>query len=200
MFTQLKWPWHCERRCESVSTSRKHNVILLAGDRMVAAHCEAAVRKYRDDPFNNEDIIWRKKDSGALIDGTLMTSCTNIQRPLDSDVIEAEDCVNGTLMPRAFLPGEGVANYTVIHRIFARYGKLFPLDRDTDAARFPFETDITIYNRTKLLINTEACVNTLRYECTDFYLDHRRDGRNYSANDRFPCFYTPKHGDFVTAR
>ena len=52
----------------------------------------------------------------------------------------------------------------------------------------------------QLLINVDACVNTLRYECTQFYLDHRRDGRNYSANDRFPCHYTPDHGRFVTTR
>ena len=52
----------------------------------------------------------------------------------------------------------------------------------------------------QLLINTEACVNTLQYECTQFYLDHRRDGRNYSARDRYPCYYTPRHGDFVTTR
>ena len=43
-------------------------------------------------------------------------------------------------------------------------------------------------------------MNTLQYECTQFYLDHRRDGRNYSANDRFPCYYTPDHGRFVTTR
>ena len=52
----------------------------------------------------------------------------------------------------------------------------------------------------QLLINTEACVNTLQSECTEFYLDHRRDGRNYSARDRFPCYYTPRHGRFVTTR
>ena len=52
----------------------------------------------------------------------------------------------------------------------------------------------------QLLINVDACVNTLRFECTQFYLDHRRDGRNYSANDRFPCYYTPDHGRFVTTR
>eukprot|EP00095_Tigriopus_kingsejongensis_P002662 maker-scaffold1023_size69924-snap-gene-0.13 protein:Tk02662 transcript:maker-scaffold1023_size69924-snap-gene-0.13-mRNA-1 annotation:"hypothetical protein DAPPUDRAFT_98072" len=51
-----------------------------------------------------------------------------------------------------------------------------------------------------LLINTEACINTLQEECTEFYLDHRRDGRNYSAQDRFPCFYTPKHDRFATTR
>ena len=42
---KIKWPWHCERRCRSVSTDvHRHNVLLLAGDRMVAANCKAAVR------------------------------------------------------------------------------------------------------------------------------------------------------------
>ena len=52
----------------------------------------------------------------------------------------------------------------------------------------------------QVLVNTEGCVNTLQGECTEFYLDRRRDGRNYSSNDRFPCYYTPHHDKFVTAR
>ena len=52
----------------------------------------------------------------------------------------------------------------------------------------------------QILVNTEGCVNTLQGECTTFYLDHRRDGRNQSSKDRFPCYYTPHHDEFVTTR
>ena len=130
-----------------------------------------------------------------------MTSCTSLSsRPLlEGSAIGADDCVNGTLMPASYLPAKE-ANYSAIHGLFSAFGRRFPLDRSSDATKFPFENDIAIYNRTKLLINTEACVNTLRYECTDFHLDHRNDGRNYTARDRFPCFYTPTHGKFVTSR
>ncbi len=57
-----------------------------------------------------------------------------------------------------------------------------------------------VFTFQQLLINTEACVNTLSSECTSFYLDHRRDGRNGTARDRYPCYYTPLHGDFATTR
>ena len=43
-------------------------------------------------------------------------------------------------------------------------------------------------------------MNTLSEECTTFYLDHQRDGRNHSARDRFPCYYSPNHENFVTTR
>ena len=57
-----------------------------------------------------------------------------------------------------------------------------------------------MYLHFQVLVNTESCVNTLQEECTEFYLDRRRDGRNYSSRDRYPCYYTPHHGDFVTSR
>ena len=37
----------------------------------------------------------------------------------------------------------------------------------------------------------EGCVNTLQEECTHFYENHGHDGRNNSANSRYPCYYTP---------
>ena len=77
----------------------------------------------------------------------------------------------------------------------------------------------------QLYINTAMCVNTLRYECTTFYVEHRcsegsptlerevfgeessiprRDGRNESSRDTFPCHYNPSKPNstdqFVTIR
>ncbi len=39
---QVEWPWHCERRCQLLPTDTSRNVVILAGDRMVAASCETA--------------------------------------------------------------------------------------------------------------------------------------------------------------
>ena len=124
-------------------------------------------------------------------------------------------------MPRKHLPSIA-ANYTLIHQIFQHHGITNKLDTNED--KIPYETDITIYNKTKVktfeititdnllshliflfstiqvLVNTEGCVNTLQGECTIFYLDHKRDGRNQSSRDRFPCYYTPHHDRFVTSR
>ena len=60
---------------------------------------------------------------------------------------KARDCVNGTLMPRKHLPSLG-ANYTLIHHLFQKYGLQNKLDVDVE--KIPYETDITIYNRTKV--------------------------------------------------
>ncbi len=187
------------------------NVILLSGDKMLGADCQEAMDA--GGSSGGGPTLWSAAQSGP--DLVLMTSCTEVTR--HGSQISAKDCVNGTLMPRPRLPASEV-NYTTLSNVFHDSGRRFPLDRNV--GKIPFDTDITIYNKTKvqstwstalgfvfiaaplpqLLINTEACVNTLQYECTEFYLDHRRDGRNYSRRDRFPCYYTPRHGDFVTTR
>lgn len=146
-----------------------------------------------------------------------MASCTNLAISEEAGQIMANDCVNGTLIPRLAFGSRLFNNFTKVHQVFQEFGRTFPLDRDL-GHRIPFDTDITIYNRTKarqkgkerdsldvmitlqVLLNTEGCVNTLQHECTQFYLDHRRDGRNYSRQDRYPCYYTPTHGDFVVTR
>ena len=88
-----------------------------------------------------------------------MASCTEIQ--VDRNHFEdsssfdrrwfgfkALDCVNGTIMPRKHLPSTA-ANYTLIHQIFLRHGMANKLDVDIE--KIPYETDITIYNKTKVI-------------------------------------------------
>lgn len=41
----------------------------------------------------------------------------------------------------------------------------------------------------RLYINLEGCVNTLRGECSDFLQTHGRDGDNNTAQSRFSCYY-----------
>ena len=50
-------------------------------------------------------------------------------------------------MPRKHLPNTA-ANYTLIHQIFLRHGMANKLDVDIE--KIPYETDITIYNKTKV--------------------------------------------------
>ena len=51
-----------------------------------------------------------------------------------------------------------------------------------------------------LNINHEGCVNTLQFECTEFYAIHGQDSRNGSSPARFPCFYSPHNPEFVVRR
>lgn len=53
----------------------------------------------------------------------------------------------------------------------------------------PMQHNLTIYNDSHLYINLEGCVNTLKGECKQFHVTHGRDGRNQTAQSRFPCYY-----------
>lgn len=53
----------------------------------------------------------------------------------------------------------------------------------------PAQHSLIIYNSSRLYINLEGCVNTLRGECRDFLQTHGRDGDNQTAQSRYPCFY-----------
>eukprot|EP00095_Tigriopus_kingsejongensis_P002661 maker-scaffold1023_size69924-snap-gene-0.12 protein:Tk02661 transcript:maker-scaffold1023_size69924-snap-gene-0.12-mRNA-1 annotation:"PREDICTED: hypothetical protein LOC100747979" len=154
---QLIWPWHCERRCPSLLTDEKRNVILLSGDRMLSANCDIAV-KAPTSITSDREPIWRdfQNDRNAV----LMASCTSldlIQREdrergePSSAFIRARDCVNGTLMPRQVIPRPR-SNYTAIHRVFAELGDRFKLDQyGSGQELIPFDTDIIIYNKTKAI-------------------------------------------------
>lgn len=53
----------------------------------------------------------------------------------------------------------------------------------------PPQATLTIFNHSRLFINLDGCVNTLRGECREFLQTNGRDGRNQTAQSRFPCFY-----------
>lgn len=147
-----------------VPTDQNRNLILLAGDRMVAANCDFAAN------LHTSNTIWSPKTGNAAAgqggsgrhrhhgNSVLMASCTEIQIEknhfLDSSSFNrkwfgfvARDCVNGTLMPRKHLPAQG-ANYTLIHQLFLSHGMANKLDVDVE--KIPYETDIIIYNKTKV--------------------------------------------------
>merc|ERR1712062_75956 len=117
-------------------------------------------------------------DSSDSPGTTLLASCTNFGDN-GTDFIRAYDCINGTELPENML-GQSRINLTTLQNAY--------------------EDEIMIFNQSRLRINFEGCVNTLQEECTHFYEDHGHDGRNNSANSRYPCYYTPDNSDFVVAR
>ena len=54
---QIEWPWHCERHCKHVPTDASRNMIILAGDRMLAANCDLATN------LKTGTRIWSKEQT-----------------------------------------------------------------------------------------------------------------------------------------
>ena len=90
-----------------------------------------------------------------------MTSCTEISIPTPrtsssawnelSVPIEiiAKDCVNGTLMPKSKFVSSTETNFTEVNHIFLKEGHRYKLD--DDIKKIPYDTDITIYPKTKVI-------------------------------------------------
>ena len=80
---QVEWPWNCERRCTHVPTDQSRNLIVLAGDRIIAASCDHAIN------YNSKSPIWKAQIKDPVLrhhkqsNSILMASCTEIH--LDDD-------------------------------------------------------------------------------------------------------------------
>eukprot|EP00090_Calanus_glacialis_P002363 TRINITY_DN11756_c0_g1_i1.p1 TRINITY_DN11756_c0_g1~~TRINITY_DN11756_c0_g1_i1.p1 ORF type:complete len:463 (+),score=131.42 TRINITY_DN11756_c0_g1_i1:108-1496(+) len=186
--------WKCERACRDIPTSRQ-NVISMAGDKIVSAHCRVGINS------RTGEKIWEFSDNPDTI---LISSCTTVEVMSDGELVRGSDCINGTKMPNTFF--EEYTNFTHLMKVFHGEGwkhKLDMPDRTSELPRgthIPFDTDIKIYNKTMLYINHEGCVNTLQYECDQFYKIHGQDSRNQSSPSRFPCYYSSDNPDFVVQR
>lgn len=176
--------WTCERRCIDIPIQEK-NVVFRAGDHIVTAHCERAL------DVSTKELVW---DAASYSEELLLiASCTAMEPRIDGDSIKAWDCVNGTILPKALVGP--MTNYTVLTSEYLKLGYYNKLDRN--GVFLPFEEDIMIHNRTRLKINFEGCVNTLKDECKSFYNDYAKDGRNDTSPSRFPCYYAPHNSEFV---
>jgi len=101
--------------------------------------------------------------------------------------------VNGTLLSETAVPQPSV-NFTSFLKIYER-NLQHPVDPTN--VYVPAQQSLTIYNSSRLYINLERCVNTLRGECKQFQLTHGCDGDNQTAQSRYPCYYN-KVRDFST--
>ncbi len=182
--------WSCERRCTDIPL-RERNVVLLAGDTIVSAKCRTG-RNSR-----NGETLWK---SSEHVGKTLVASCTTVDAVKDDGIVSAQDCINGSVIPSALLDRDGREglNYTELVTAFTRHGHSHRLD--SHGTYIPFDIDVSIYNASKLMINTQGCVNTLQEECEAFYKLYGVDGRNQTSPSRYPCFYAPTSPQFVVAR
>ena len=175
--------WSCERSCNDIPTKDK-NIILLSGDHIVSARCQRAIDS------RTGEAVWNSDDSKGR---TLLTSCTTVTNGGGSlageGIVDSWDCINGSLIPDEILnrssedKAQGNINYTSLLSVFHTHAHRNRLDRQ--GGNLPFDIDITIFKETKMLINYEGCVNTLREECTAFYKEFGKDGRNQTSPSRY---------------
>lgn len=177
---RIRTPYNCDRRCVDIPTRNK-NVIVLSGDKVFLSQCQRAFE------YETGEEVWNESQKQ-----TMMLSCYEIVNTSKDNM--AIDCVNGSLLPDNVL-GD-LTNFT-----YLSYLSVFnpiPLDEKRKVA--PPEQDLLIANESKLLINLEGCVNTLRDECKEFLRTYGKDGTDHNARARFPCFYATDNAEVVVAR
>ncbi|KAG8039004.1 hypothetical protein G9C98_003311 [Cotesia typhae] len=193
--TKIKRPFSCDRYCPRIN-SNNSNVYLMQDDSIITARCSRALALNKA----NGNLHGTRLDSPVKIwddvsnDTAIFASCFAVNS--DGNFIRTEDCVNGTLVDSASMPGPWINLTTFLNLYDKSLGK--PVDPTN--AYLPSQRSLTIYNTSRLYINLEGCVNTLRGECRDFLQTHGRDGDNQTAQSRYPCFHKRNDSSFVVAR
>jgi hypothetical protein len=164
---KIKAPYNCDRRCLDIPTRNK-NVIILSGDRVHLSKCAVAYN------LTNKQEVWNESDSNIL-----MASCFTVKNTPEG--LEGSDCVNGSVLTSRTL--EDYTNFTYLS--YLHYAEATPVPQIAT-----LDADLTISNDSKLMINLEGCVNTLRDECKDFFRTYAKDGSDHNARARFTCFYS----------
>lgn len=74
------------------------------------------------------------------------------------------------------------------------------IELDPKQRFLPKQSVLTIYNSSKLYINLEGCVNTLRGECIDFVERYGNDGRDHTGQSKYSCFYHKQDPSYALTR
>nr|CAD7426511.1 unnamed protein product [Timema monikensis] len=190
---KIKHPFVCDRLCPKISTLDV-NTYLLYEDNVYTGNCERTLAFNRANGTSvgspvNATEIWQNKNSTEV----LMASCLSVK--IEDSSIKAIDCINGTIQNRTNFP-KLFMNFTTMWSLYENSTILV----DTKQNFLPAQSDLTIYNWSRLYINLEACVNTLQGECKLFQNTHGRGGENHTMPSRFHCYYDKKDPFFVVAR
>lgn len=177
---RIRTPYNCDRRCVDIPTRNK-NVIVLSGDKVYLSKCQRAL------DIETGEEVWNESQQQIM-----MASCYNVIN--SSKGVAAVDCVNGSLLANNIL--SDLTNFTYLS--YLSVFNTVPLDEHRKIA--PPEPDLLIANESKLLINLEGCVNTLKDECKDFLKVYGKDGTDHNARARFPCYYAAENTGVVVAR
>ncbi|XP_050443347.1 uncharacterized protein LOC126847234 [Adelges cooleyi] len=193
----ITWPFACDRYCNKITTTGV-NVFLRLGDTVHTGDCQRVVayNKAKGNAIHGESLsepmeIWTDENSTI---GIFMASCNGIFRD-SSNSLRAADCINGTVLDESLMP-QPFINFTTFWTIYENSDRAL----DETNTYVPVQSSLTVYNSSKLYINQQGCVNTLRNECKDFSNTHGRAGENHTAQSRFPCFYTKNDSSSALAR
>lgn len=116
----------------------------------------------------------------------LLTNCATIRRIDKNDQsIEADDCLNGTLLTANIFNQQSFINFTQFWYIYEHSSQSL----DPTQRILPNQDQLLIYPMKRLYINVEGCVNTLRNECEQFVENYGRNGANNTAQSRYQCYY-----------
>ncbi|XP_034253156.1 uncharacterized protein LOC117652392 [Thrips palmi] len=192
--TKIKRPFSCDRYCNKITTTSM-NVFLMYEDNLFTGECREAFALNRargNEPGTpvNATEIWHEDKSG----GALLASCLSVVK-VGNNSLRATDCLNGTVLEESLIP-QPYINFTTFWTLYGNSSR--PLD--PQGHFLPPQQSLTIYNSSRLYINLEGCVNTLRGECHDFRATHGRDGVNQTAQSRFPCYYNHDDSFMAVAR
>ncbi len=144
-------PYSCDRRCSDMSVhdpqgSQIRNVIVVNNDRLVMAGCQGSVS---DRPSG--EVIWSPaSDPGEI----LLISCTNINSS-PTGQLSAIDCVNASLVPANYFKDN--FSLPTLMSVYQNQTVTRRLPTSSHSGRqIPLESELTIYNRSKLLVNLEV--------------------------------------------
>lgn len=174
---RIRSPYNCDRRCLDIPTRNK-NAIILSGDKVYLSQCTSVIEQ------DSGKEIWNTEEQNVM-----MASCYRVQN--SSLGIEANDCINGSVLKKDAL--KDLTNFTYLN-----YLHVHATEARREIAALDYE--LTINNKSKLMINLEGCVNTLMDECVKFIKEYGKDGTDHNARARFPCFYAETDKDTVVAR
>lgn len=174
---KIRTPYNCDRRCVDIPTRNK-NLVLMSGDKVFLSQCESAY------DIETQAEVWNDTQNNVL-----MVSCYIIKNTSTS--VDAYDCVNGSVLPNNIL-GD-LTNFTYLS--YLHVAQAAPIKTIA-----PLDLDLTISNESRLMINLEGCVNTLRDECREFLREFGKDGTDHNARARFPCFFSTNDPSIVVSR
>ncbi|CAG9759793.1 unnamed protein product [Ceutorhynchus assimilis] len=192
---KIKKPFSCDRICKDKISTELKNVFITVGDSIHQAYCDSAIASTKaNGKLDGEDIeptqFWSKQP-----DEVMMVSCHNVNYDKKNSTIEGTDCINGTIFNYEAIP-RSRGSFKQFWNLTGRHNHVV----DPKNEFVPSQASLTIYNHSRLYINLDGCVNTLRGECFNFMLSHGRDGKNRTAASRYICYYNKNNSFMVVAR
>ncbi|XP_050314228.1 uncharacterized protein LOC126748804 [Anthonomus grandis grandis] len=193
--TKIKKVFSCDRICKDNIISQLRNVFISVEDSIHQAYCDLALASNRAQGRLEGEAIaptqfWTKQP-----DEVIMVSCLTVQHNKTDGSILGTDCINGTIYRSDDIP-QPFVTFRQFWNLTGKYNHVV----DPKNEFVPSQASLTIYNHSRLYINLDGCVNTLKGECQKFLQSHGKDGKLKTARSRYPCYYNKNNSFMAIAR